>query len=248
MRTSVMASLLVGGLLLAASSARAGDDAFAVLEKAIKAHGGAANLDKQHALRTKSKGTLEGLGGLAFTEEATIQQPDQLKSVVKIEVNGMNIDINTVFNKDKGWIKVKDQLMDMDEKLVNEMKETLFSMSMGRLTNLKDKKYEVSLVGDDKVEGKEVTCILVASKGHRDIRLFFDKKTGLLAKMAHQALDAQSGQEVSEERIIHEYMEIDGKQVPKKVTVNRDGKKFVEAEVLEVTSVDKVDDSEFAKP
>jgi hypothetical protein len=62
------------------------------------------------------------------------------------------------------------------------------------------------------------------------------------------ALDAMTGQEVTEERIIQEYQEIDGAKVAKKALVNRDGKKFVEAEVLEVKSLDKLDESEFAKP
>jgi hypothetical protein len=53
---------------------------------------------------------------------------------------------------------------------------------------------------------------------------------------------------VAEERIILEYQDVDGMKSAKKVLVNRDGKKFTEAEVLEVKFLDKVDDAEFTKP
>ncbi|MEP6766052.1 MAG: peptidase U32 family protein [Gemmatimonadaceae bacterium] len=67
-------------------------------------------------------------------------------------------------------------------------------------------------------------------------------------KVEGRKKDAQSGQEVSEERLITEYQEIDGKKVAKKVEILRDGKPYMELEVLEVNSLEKVDDNEFAKP
>ena len=58
----------------------------------------------------------------------------------------------------------------------------------------------------------------------------------------------QTLQEVDEERIIGEYQDIEGQKVPKKIVVNHDGKKFMEAEVTEMKFLDKVDDSQFEKP
>jgi negative regulator of sigma E activity len=246
-----MAFLVVCSLLAAGATARAEDTVPAVLDKAIKAHGGAEKLAFKGALHTKSKGTIELAGGLPYTEDVTIQGQDQLKSIVTVEVMGQSVVVTTVFNRDKGWINAQGQTKDMDEKLMGEMKEALYSMRLARFTALKDnkeKQYDVSLVGDDKVEGRDVVGIRVASKRHKDVNLYFDKKTGLLAKITRMALDPMTGQEVSEDRIILEYQEIDGAKVAKKAVVNRDGKKFVEAEVQEVKSLDKVDDSEFAKP
>jgi hypothetical protein len=247
-----MASMVLCSLLAAGGGVvRAEDTVAAVLDRAIKAHGGAEKLEQKGAVRTKNKGTIQIGGGLEYTEELTAQGQDQLKSVVTVEVGGQSIPVTTVLNRDKGWINAQGQTKDMDGKLLGEMKEALYGMRLARFTALKENKdtmFDVSLVGDDKVEGHDVVGIRVASKGHKDVNLYFDKKTGLLAKITRMALDPMTGQEVTEERIIQEYQDIDGLKVAKKALVNRDGKKFVEAEVLEVKTLDKLDDSEFAKP
>jgi hypothetical protein len=124
-------------------------------------------------------------------------------------------------------------------------------MRIAKLTALrdnKDKSRELSLVGEDKVDGRPVVGIRVASKGHKDISLFFDKETGLLSKFVHRTASPMSDQEVTEERIIQEYQEVDGLKVAKKALINHDGKKFIEVEVLEVKLMEKADDSEFTKP
>jgi hypothetical protein len=248
MRTVLIPSL-VAGLLLAAGSAARADDVQSILDKAIKAHGGAEKIAKQGTIQTKSKGTVEVMGmSLPFTEESTVQQPNQLKSVVELEINGQKINITTVYNKDKGWVQAAGNTMDLPENALTAVKEQLVMMRTARLTELKDKKDELSLIGDDKVEGKDVVGIRVAPKGHKEISLYFDKKTGLLAKVAWRPTDAQTGQEVSEDRIIQDYQETDGAKVAKKVLVKRDGQKHLEAEVQEIKFLDKVDDSTFAKP
>jgi len=113
---------------------------------------------------------------------------------------------------------------------------------------LKDKKYEVTLFGEAKVEEKPAVGVRVSAKGQKDITLFFDTKTGLLAKIEHRTVEAGTGAEVNEERIILEYgKDKDGIPIPKKVLVKHDGKTFIEAESTEFAYVEKIDDSEFKK-
>jgi hypothetical protein len=88
----------------------------------------------------------------------------------------------------------------------------------------------------------------VTSEGHKDLSLYFDRASGLLVKVERQALDSQTMEEVAEERILQDYQDVEGIKAPKRVLINRAGKKFVEAEVIEVKMLEKVDDSEFAKP
>lgn len=248
MRRILIPSLAVL-VLLAAGGARAADDAQAVLDRAIKAYGGPDRLAKMKAVETRSKGTVEVAGGLGFTEETQVQAPAQFKSVTQLDVNGQTVTVTTVFNKDKGWVQAAGQTKELEGKALDEVKELVYLMGMGRLTPLKDaKKYEVSLVGEDKVEGKPVVGIRVASKGHKDINLYFSKETGLLAKITRPALDLMTGQEIQEERIIKEYQKVDGIPTPKKALINRDGKKFMEVEIEEVKHLEPLDDSTFAKP
>jgi hypothetical protein len=128
------------------------------------------------------------------------------------------------------------------------LKEAGDMFKMARLLPLRDKAYELSALGESKVNGKAAVGLRVAKKGVKDVNLYFDKESGLMAKVERRTLDVSSGQEVTEERIITEYQKIDNMPVAKKVTVNRDGKKFMEAEVVEVKLLEKIDDAEFTVP
>jgi hypothetical protein len=247
MRLIPIPAIAFGLLLLPAGGARADDATKAIIDKAIKAHGGAEKIGKEKAAQTKSKGTLSLMGGLNFTEETTVQ-PDRLKSVLQLEAGGNTIQVTTVFDGKKAWASVNGQTQELEGKVLDEMKEASYMTRLARLAVLKDNEYELSPLGEVKVNGKPAVGIRVASKGHRDVNLYFDKESGLLAKLERQAVDAMTGEDVAEERIITEYQEIDGVKVPKKAVINRDGKKFIEAEVVEIKFRDKFDESEFAKP
>src|SRR5437763_974410 len=111
MRTC-LTGILAFTLLLAGSSwARAQDDAKAILDKAVKAHGGAEKLGKIKAQTSKAKGRIEVAGGLDFTQESTVQHPNKFKEVVHLTVNGQQIDVTTVYNGKEGWINANGQMM-----------------------------------------------------------------------------------------------------------------------------------------
>jgi hypothetical protein len=138
--------------------------------------------------------------------------------------------------------------MDMDENVLNACKEQVHFMQIMRMAMLNDKKVEFSPLGESMVNDKPAIGVKVSAKGHKDVNLFFDKETGLVVKVERQALDPMSGKEVPEERIITEYQDSDGLKVAKKLLVNRDGKKFMEVELLEHKPQEKLDASEFGKP
>jgi hypothetical protein len=247
MRTYLIASL-VGGLLLTAG-ARADDAAKAVIAKAIKAHGGEEAQTKYKASQTKAKGKIELLGGLEFTQESSYMLPDKFKEVVDMEVMGQQVHVVSIFNGDKVSIEANGQDVPVEDKVKDALKDTIYSMKVGRLVPLiKEKGFELTSLGEVKVNDKPAAGVLIKSKGHKDISLFFDKKTGLLAKVEHRTVDPMSGNEITEERIITEYSKTDGVPTPKKVTVKHDGNKYMEAEIVETKRLEKLEDSEFAKP
>jgi hypothetical protein len=248
MRSFMTPSLVIALLLLASGAARAADDDVkAIIDKAIKAHGGADKLNQDKASQTKNKGTIELFGGISFTEETTMQA-NRFKSVLVLQVSGQTVTQTTVFNGEKAWVNVVDKTMELEGKTMDEVKEVIYLARVSRLTTLKDKPFELSSLGELKVNDRPAVGVKVASKGHRDVNLFFDKETGLVAKIERQGVDPMTEKEFNEERIITEYQEKDGVKFPKKAVINRDGKKFIEVEVLEIKTRDKVDDSEFAKP
>jgi len=222
----------------------------AIIEKAVKAHGGAEKINKAKFLQIKIRGKLELFGGIEMTQDTSLKFTGKFKEVTELDVNGQKVKVISVFDGNKASIMANGQQVDVTDKIQEEFKEAAYLMTkIGHLTNLlTDKSLQLTLLGESKVEDRPAVGVKAASKGHRDIDLFFDKESGLLAKIQSRKNDLQTMQEVDEERIIKEYQDVDGQKAPKKVLVNHDGKKYLEAEVLEVKYPDDIEDSEFQKP
>lgn len=248
-----MRNLLTGLVLAVAfavvvSEASAQDDVKAVLDKAVKAHGGKENLAKIGAVSSKSKGTIDLFGGLPFSQESISVMPRQFKETIFLEINGAKATIVTVFNDGRGWADVNGAVMDLDEKTLEEIKQAGNLMMLGTLRFVDDKDYKITFLGESKVDGKPVLGVKVARQGYRDANLYFSKETGLLSKVERQTYDTNKAQDTAEERLILDYQDIGGAKIAKKILVRRDGKKYLEAEVTEYKPLDKVDPAEFAKP
>jgi hypothetical protein len=250
MRATILSLLILGVFLIASSSSRAQDDLRAVIDKAIKAQGGEERINKHKAGTSKSKGSVEA-GGMSidFTEEASFHLPNKVRSAQQLDVMGMPVKIIVGFDGTKAWLNVNGKDIDMMlDKLADLMNEQVYLSEVTRLTSLKDKKFELSSLGEVKVQEKPAIGIRVVNKGHKDINLFFDKETGLLVKFEHRTVDFNTQQEVNEERIITEFQDKDGAKEPKKAIINRDGKKYIDVEILEVKYQDNIDDTQFSKP
>jgi len=244
------ASLSAVVLFAFAPNVRAADEPKDIIAKAIKAHGGEDFLTKYKAAELKSKGKIDvpGVGEVDYTQDAAYMLPDKFKDAMEIKVGGQTISVVTLINGDKVSIEVNGQAVDLGDKVKDTMKDVGHVIEVSRLVSLKDKKYELSLIGEDKVEGKKVIGIRVSTKGQKDVSVYFDSETWLLRKLQYRTTDVNSGNEVDEERIIAEYEKNkDGIQLPKKIIIKRDGKAFLDAEVTEVKYLEKLDDSVFKK-
>jgi hypothetical protein len=142
----------------------------------------------------------------------------------------------------------KGNASEMDERILEAFKEQTHFMQLIRWTFLKADQCAFAALGEAKVNDKPAVGVKVSAKGHKEVNLYFDKETGLLAKVERQALKAMTGMEVPEERIITEYQDIDGLKVAKKVVINRYGKKFMEVEVVEHKPQEKLDADALRKP
>lgn len=241
----LLTAVLVG---FATSATAADDDAQAIIERAIKAFG-PEKLATDQSGQVKSKGTLDIMGGIAMTQEVTYLLPDKFREVMEMDIMGQKVTVTTVYNGKDAWINANGQQIKLDDKMVAEMKEAAHLFEMSRLLKLKMKDaYTLSTLGEAKVNDQPADGVKIATKGYRDVNMYFDKKTGLLAKVERTALDFMTQQEVNEERIILEYQEVEGRKVPKRVLVLRNGKKLLEAETIEFKSNPRVEASDFDKP
>ena len=245
-------ALLTFGFVLAVMvPARADDaaDARALVEKAVKAHGGQDKLDKLPGLTVKFKGTFHGMGeGIPMTGEVTTLGPDKQRVEIEVEAGGQKFPIVIVVAGDKGWSKILKELKEFDKDELAEAKEQAFAAWVATLAPLKDKQFKLATTGEIKVEDKPAVGVKVSSKGHRDVDLYFDKESGLLVKTESRVKDEGSGQEVSEEGFASGYKEVQGVKHAMKFTVKRNGKLFMEGESTEVVLSEKLDVGTFAKP
>lgn len=217
-----------------------------LIEKSIQAHGGEQNLAKLKTASIKAKGTYSLGGEIAVTMETIYQLPGQFKKVEVLELAGNKVSVITVLNGDKGWVNAKGQTTELDAKLLTELKEGINHIRVMSLTPLRDKSYQLSPLGELKVNGRLAPGIKVTVGGHRDMKVYFDKETGLIAKLERRASFA--GKEGTMEITFLDYQDYDGLKYPRKAMVHADGKKLLDYETTEVKFLDKVAAGVFAKP
>src|SRR5262245_23081717 len=184
MRRNLCVTLAVALLFAGAGLVRADGEADArqVIDKAIKAQGGADKLAKLKAHTFKMKGKYYGMSaeGVDYKGEWSIQQPDKFRMEIDVEVMGQTFKVIHVINGDKGWNRMMDMTKEMDKEELDEHKEELYATRVSYLVDLKDKGFTLAPLGEVKVGKQDAVGIRVSHKGHRDINLFFDKKTHLL--------------------------------------------------------------------
>jgi hypothetical protein len=243
------AAVAIAALLTAAMASD--DAARGVIEKAIKAQGGADKVAKLRVARIKVEGTISlapGQPGIPFVLEDWWQMPDQYKTTARFELGGKKVTQTQALDGQSGWMQIDGVTQTMPKEAVAEMREQKYAEDLDRLGFLAAKGIDITLLGGAKVGGREAVGVLVKAKGHRDVKLYFDKESGLLAKREHKVLDSGTGKEVTQEVVFGDYRETDGLKHYRTLTAYRDGKKWVEAKVVELEFFDRLDKKVFARP
>ncbi|MCI0637579.1 MAG: hypothetical protein L0Y72_32330 [Gemmataceae bacterium] len=237
-------------LALTAAGAHAQqDEARAVIEKAITAHGGEKQLAKLQAMRFKGHGTLEANNVVGrFTVDNVNRLPDRSKFTMVLEINDANIDVAQSFDGKKAWSKIGEQVEELDDERLAEQAARAYHWRVTSLVPLlKDKNFKLSPLGETKVKDRAAVGVRVEHKGHKDVNLFFDKLTGLLAKTERSGLNLNQ-KEVTRDTYYSAYKAIDGVQQALKILVHYDGQRFMEFEITEMTFPESIPDAEFTKP
>jgi hypothetical protein len=242
----------VGVILAAAVPVQAQDDgAVAVIEKALKAQGGADKMAALKAYTAKGKGTVVLMDTtIDFTIEVFAQKRSKLKEAVKLSVNDMNINIVKVVVGDSGWQSIEGQVTDLTKEEMKEHEDDQYIDSITDLLPLtSDKSFKLSPLDEIKVGDKACVGVQVAKKDKRDVKLYFDKKTNLLVKMDYRGPHPVTKEEVAHEKLFSDYKEfVPGLKLAAKELYNVDGAKFIDSETIEIRSMEKFDDSVFARP
>ena len=239
-----LAAGFLAGFFTSPLKADDADQARAVIDKAIKAQGGEEKLAKFKSHTWKNKGTWYGMGdGVPYTANYAVAWPDKFR----FEVEGGFMTV--VLDGDRGWMQAMGETREMNKDELAQQKEDLYAGRVTTLTPLKDKEYQLTLTGETKVEGKSAIGVKVSHKDRPDVTLYFDKDSGLLVKSERKAkVPEEGGKEVTQENLYGDYQDVEGAKVATKITILRDGKKYVEGENFDIKPIDKHDDKTFAKP
>ena len=243
---AIVATVVVMSLV---GAARAQGDANAVLDKAIKALGGAERLNAAKAAESKSKGKIN-FGGQEseFTVQTIHDGLDRFRSEFEGDFGGNKFKGITVINGDKGWRNFGGQKMDMDKEAVAGEKRNIYlQIAAARIVPLKDKAFKVEAAGEEKVGDKPAVALKITGPDGKDFKLFFDKESGLPVKQVAKVMGFM-GEEFTQETLYSNYKEFSGVKRAAKVENKRDGERFVEIELVDFKILDKVDAKTFAEP
>jgi hypothetical protein len=242
--TRSMLGLLAVVMVTATVSAQNKPDG--VVQKAIEAHGGLTVLKKFPAGASKIAGKVSINGtDFPFSGSLVFTIPGRVRSEMTMETPGQKVTVVQVVNGDKVHQTENGRRSQLDEPVQRELRESAVIQEMSLLYPLLDTtKYTLVQEKDVPVGGEDAAVIVVQSKGLKDTRLFFDRKTGRLVAMQRRGLDP-SQKAVDEVTTFSDYKTIDGLVVPMKSKVAHDGKSFLEIIVAEYKPLEKVDDKPF---
>jgi hypothetical protein len=231
--------------------ARASDReaALAIIEQAIKAHGGEDGLARaQRASRTGSGALTLGEKESAFTDEVLMSLPERLRVALSLEVEpGKKAPpLILTINGDKGWVSQFGTVSELSKERLDEMREEAYVQWLTTLVPLRKDTFELAPVPEIKVDGKAAAGVKASSKGHNDVKLYFDKASGLLVKIERRA--RQAGLPVEKEYLYSEHKPFDGVKLPTKQVELLNGKKFSQLSSAAYKFLDKVDAAAFDKP
>ncbi len=239
--------------LLPTSNLRADDaaDARAIVARGMKA-AGIPNDGKPVTMTFKYKGKTSTGDGLeaTCTGDVAFQAPDlyrftcKSEASLKIEVTrqglirrrpmvasgtaGISVDLLAVANGKKAWVSVLGQSQELTGEMLEEGLIQVYQLHVFSLTPLlAEKEFNLSTAGEKEVNGKKAAAVKVERDQKPAITLFFDKDTGLLAKVERKAKD-DSRKEVLNEMYLDDYKDIGGRKYYTKMRVVQDGKPIME--------------------
>jgi hypothetical protein len=221
-----------------------------IVRKALEAQGGKKSLARHLTYRCRRKGTLtEGDLTASVTMDFWWSHPNRSRLAVEYVLGEVRADEVTVLNGDRAWRRRRGETRKMPAREVKAMQagaQVTYARALYPL--LEDAGFALTLLDEIKVNGRAAVGVRVASKGHDDFRLYFDKASGLLVKAEWKGVTSGL-QPIRAEQIFSDYKPVKGGgKYPMKALALIDGKKFLEDEVVEFEPLDKIDDALFAEP
>jgi hypothetical protein len=219
------------------------DKAVELVEKAIKAHGGEDALNRSRSLSRTGEGVWSLTGNVSFTEETVMALPDRLRLAIELNKSQRLL---MVVNDDKGWQLVNGAVQELPKERLEDIREEIYVMWIATLTPLLKEPFKLTPVADVMVNGAPAAGVKVSAKGHKDARLYFDKRSDMLVKIERRAREI--GLDVEKSYLFSDYKDVDGVKLPCRETQLVEGKKLSERTSTTYKLIGRPDEAAFAKP
>jgi hypothetical protein len=244
-------AILAAGLVFGLGRLALADDqeTKAIIDKAVKALGGAEKLGAAKAVTWKSKGKLRRNDSESdFSSKVTARGIEQFRQDFEGDFGGNPIKGVTILDGDKGWRKFGEETNKLEDDALANQKRTVYLQVVGQMPQLLNADgFKVEAAEEEKVGDKPAAVLKVTGPDGKDFQLFFDKESGLPVKMTATVAGRQGG-DSAQETTFANYKDFDGIKRATKVETKRNGKKFLDAEISDFKVLEKVDPKTFAEP
>jgi hypothetical protein len=249
--TRYMSAILAAGLVfgLGRLALAVDDDAKAVIDKAVKALGGAEKLGAVKAVTWKAKGKINiNDNDGDFKSKVTSEGLNRFRQEFEGDFGGNPVKGVIVLDGDKGWRKFGEEGGKLeDDALANQKRAVYLQIVPATVLPLKGEGFKVESVAEEKVGDKPAAVLKVTGPDGKEFQLFFDKDSGLPVKLTATVAGFQ-GDEYAQDTTFGNYKDFDGIKRATKIETKRNGKKFVDQEITEIKLLDKVEPKTFAEP
>jgi predicted Zn-dependent peptidase len=213
-------------LLLAAASATGGDKLTSVTSIGM----------------TEIGKMFTGQGEMPVHVDWTVAYPNRSRGDVTLGTEH----IVQICDGQSAWLQFPDRTIDTT-KYLDEFERglSLFGGGWGIYEQVLGGKIMGQMIGEDQVGGKPVVGVALNGQ-FNGVKLYFDSATHLLAAARYQSMGPQGP--LDNEQRWSDYRTVEGRQFAYTTVIYRNGSRFLESTVQNVTVNPKVDDSIFSRP
>ncbi|RMH45068.1 MAG: hypothetical protein D6689_00830 [Deltaproteobacteria bacterium] len=236
------AQLAGGGTVSAADRARA----MKLIDAAIRAKGGAKRLAGIRSMTVEGDAKLQVQGQTISGKVKRVwRAPESLRLDLTLNTPMGTFDVITVVHDGKGWSKQPGpgggQVKELEAGALAEAKKQMWRDAEFILLRAKEDGAVVRPLGEQTVDGKTYDAVQLTGKNGHTVKLFFDRKTHLLARMTYQ----EGGEEAVE--AFSDYKKVAGIQIAHTRHSESPQGSF-DTQLSSVKINEKIPDSAFAKP
>jgi hypothetical protein len=231
------------------TACRADDSPRAIIEAAIKAHGGEQKLTSTltGTLLAKAMFSMSPELQATITWEETFELPRRYRRSIKGEAMGRKFSMEYAITDGNGWIR-QDGGAPTDHKGEKQPLSSSWNAILALLPLCLEEGVELKTAGKQKVDGKDAIGVRVSGGQWGEAVLFFDMNSRLLLKSKKKMDHPLTQQEVDGEVFFGDYKQIAGIQYPHRLISHVDGKKVIDMEITRIEFLKKLDDRLFLKP